>query len=242
MKEKTSALQHGGGAMSASITSAGLTAAEPTRTRTVPVALPLLRVGFWAAVAVTVSYTAWDVGFAISALFKWPVDLIVQWAPSAFIPAAWLVLMVSVNRWAAEERRVFSESAIAFGIVYAVLSTSVYFVQLSVAIPKEMAGAQVGTLLWEQPRSFPYAMDILGYTFMSLSALFAAFALRRNGVERQARWALIVAGLPAFVLPIQLWWLPAEFAAAPTLIGFPAAGVLLALLFHRESTAHPRGS
>lgn len=83
----------------------------------------------------------------------------------------------------------------------------------------------------EQPRSFPYAMDILGYTFMSLSALFAAFVFGRGRFEKWIRWTLIFAGLPAFVLPIQLWWLPAEFAAAPTLVAFPAAGVLLAVLF-----------
>ena len=184
----------------------------------------------------TAFYTAWDLGFVVSSFLSWPANLIVQWAPSVFIPAAWVVLMVSVNRWAEDDKRIFSEVAIAFGIVYAALSTSVYFLQLSVAIPKEMAASQVGILLWEQPRSFPYAMDILGYTFMSLSALFAAFVFGRGRFEKWIRRTLILAGLSAFVLPIQLWWLPAEFAAAPTLVAFPAAGVLLAVQFRRGMT------
>jgi len=181
-------------------------------------------------------YTAWDLGFVASFFLKWPANLIASWVPSVFVPAAWIALMVSINRWAEEDKRIFSETAIAFGIVYAALSTSVYFLQLTVALPKEIAGngSQVGILLWEQPRSFPYAMDILGYTFMSLSALFAAFAFGRRGFPRWIRWSLLVAGLPAFVLPIQMFWLPAEIAAAPTLFAFPAAGVLLALLFARE--------
>lgn len=196
------------------------------------------RIGFWAAIAVAVFYSAWDLGFAASFFLKFPWDLIVQWAPSAFIPAAWVVLMVSVDRWAPEDRRILSEVAVAFGVVYAALSTSTYFLQLTVAIPKEMmgAGTQLGPLLWEQPRSLPYATDILGYTFMSLSALFAAFVFSGHGRERSVRWALIVSGLPAFVLPIQMFWLPAEIAAAPTLVGFPAAGILLALLFRNAET------
>ncbi len=199
-------------------------------------AASLLRIGFWSAVAMTAFYTAWDLGFVASFFLKWPTNLIAQWAPSAFIPATWVVLMVSVNRWAEEDKRVFSEVAIAFGVAYAVLSTSVYFLQLAVAIPKEMAGGQVGMLLWEQPRSFPYATDILGYTFMSLSALFAAFVFGRERLEKWIRWTLVVAGLPAFVLPIQLFWLPAEIGASPTLLAFPAAGVLLAILFRRGMT------
>jgi hypothetical protein len=202
------------------------------------------RVGFWSAFAVAFFYSAWDVGFVASFFLKFPWDLILQWAPSAFIPAAWVVLMVSVDRWAPEERRVLSEVAVAFGVVYAALSTSTYFLQLTVAIPKEVmgAGSQLGPLLWEQPRSLPYATDILGYTFMSLSALFAAFVFTRQGRERSVRWALIVSGLPAFVLPIQMFWLPAEIAAAPTLVGFPAVGILLARLFHHAEREVRTGS
>src|SRR5919201_5656373 len=96
-----------------------------------PTAKPFLVVGFWAAVAMASFYTAWDAGFVASFFLKWPTSLIVQWTPSAFIPAAWIVLMVSLNRWAPEDKRIFTESAIAFGIVYAALSTAVYFLQLT---------------------------------------------------------------------------------------------------------------
>lgn len=206
-----------------------------TSAATSTAAKSVLRVGIWSAVAMATFYTAWDLGFVASFFLNWPANLIASWAPSAFIPAAWVVLMVTINRWVKEDRRIFTETAVAFGIVYAALSTAVYFAQLTVALPNEIAGsAQVGILHWEQPRSFPYAMDILGYTFMSLSALFAAFAFQGRGTQRWVRWTLLSAGLPAFVLPIQMFWLPAEIAAAPTLFAFPAAGILLAMLFARE--------
>jgi hypothetical protein len=194
------------------------------------------RLGFWAAVLTAAFYTAWDLGFVAGFFLQWPATLTAAWAPSVFIPPAWVLLMVCVDRWAPEERRVFGEAAVAFGAIYAALSTAVYFVQLTVAIPTELAGAgaqQVGVLLWDQPRSFPYALDILGYTFMSLSALFAAFAFARQRFERWVRWTLLASGVVAVVLPIQMFWLPAEVAAAPTLFTFPAAAILLAVHFRR---------
>jgi len=44
--------------------------------------------------------------------------------------------------------------------------------------------------------SFLYSVDILGYSFMSLATLFAAFAFTGKGIERTVRWFMIANGLP----------------------------------------------
>jgi hypothetical protein len=81
--------------------------------------------------------------------------------------------------------------------------------------------------------SFLYAVDILGYTFMSAATLFAAFALTGDGIERVARRFLLANGLLIPFLVFQMYWHSLIWVASLWAITFPVATVSLALMFDR---------
>ena len=84
--------------------------------------------------------------------------------------------------------------------------------------------------------SFLYAVDILGYSFMSLSTLFAAFTLKGRGVERAARVFMIANGIliPFIGLQMYVHWL--IWIAALWAVTFPGSTWCLALMFHRAGS------
>ena len=61
--------------------------------------------------------------------------------PSVFIPFGWVPLMVSIHRWASDERKIFAEIALAFAVMYGALLAMNYFVVLTVTLPQAKAGA-----------------------------------------------------------------------------------------------------
>jgi hypothetical protein len=68
----------------------------------------------------------------------------------------------------------------------------------------EVAGMEA--FLFTPFDSFLYAVDILGYCFMSLATLFAAMIFTGGGLERVARWFLIANGLLIPFLALQMYW------------------------------------
>jgi len=81
--------------------------------------------------------------------------------------------------------------------------------------------------------SFIYAVDILGYGFMSLATLFAAFVFTGSGLERIARRFLIESGLLIPFLLLQHYYHPLIWPASLWAISFPGATISLAMLFRR---------
>lgn len=144
-------------------------------------------VGFWSAVLATVFSITYDAG----QLAEWmglmgsgggtgnastPLGLVVLLTPSLFLGPSFLVLIVSIHQLSSPDRRVWSHAAVAFATVYTVLIGINYFVQLTWVAPRLAAGRTQGIepFLFTPFDSFLYAVDILGYSFMSLATLFSA--------------------------------------------------------------------
>jgi hypothetical protein len=159
--------------------------------------------------------------------------------PSLFLGSSFLVLMVSVHHVTPMERRVWSHAALAFATIYAALISINYYVQLTWVMPRLAAGRTQGMemFLFTPFDSFLYAVDILGYSFMSLATLFAAQVFTGKGVERVARWFLIANGLliPFIALQMYVHWL--IWIAALWAVTFPGSTWSLAVLFRRARTA-----
>jgi len=122
----------------------------------------------------------------------------------------------------------------AFAITYTVLVSAVYFVELTVVIPRLIQGRgdEVALLLFN-PGSFMQAVDGLGYGFMSLSALFAAQVFDGAGLLRRTRWALRAHGLLAPVILLSVIY-PAFIAIGVLwIITFPISAILLYKIFSR---------
>lgn len=165
-----------------------------------------------------------------------PLGLVVLLTPSLLLGPVFLLAMVSLHDAVPLRRKVWSHSAIVFGTAYMVMVTINYFVQLAWVAPRLAAGLIKGmeAFLFVPFDSFLYAVDILGYGFMSVAAIFAAAALTGN--EKSARWFLAATGaLLPFIL-LQMFWHPLIWFASPWAVTFPAAMLSLASVFHRTVT------
>jgi hypothetical protein len=206
-------------------------------------------VGFWSAVLATV----FSLVYVVGQLAEWaglmgsgggadnpstPLGIVVLLTPSLFLGSSFLVLMASVHHVTTMDRRVWSHAALAFATIYAALISINYFVQLTWVMPRLAAGRTQGMemFLFTPFDSFLYAVDILGYSFMSLATLFAAQVFTGKGVERVARWFLIANGLliPFIALQMYVHWL--IWIAALWAVTFPGSTWALAVLFRRART------
>ena len=213
---------------------------------TAPISSSTRTVGFWSAVLATVFSLTYIVG-QFAEWLGWlgsrggpessstPLGIVVLLTPSLFLGSAFLVLLVSIHQLAAAERRVWSHSAVVFGTAYAVLISTVYFVQLTLVGPRIARGQVEGIemFLFVPFDSFLYAVDILGYSFMSVATLFAAMVFTGKGLERVVRLFLIANGLLLPFLALQMYFHGLIWIASLWAVTFPGATWSLAVLFRR---------
>ena len=207
-------------------------------------------VGFWSAVLATV----FSVVYIVGQLAEWlglmgsgggahnastPLGLVVLLTPSLLLGPSFLLLVLSIHLSCAPDRKIWSHAAVAFATVYTVLISINYYVQLAWVAPRLAAGRTQGIepFLFTPFDSFLYAVDILGYSFMSLATLFAARAFAGNGLERVVRVFMTANGLllPFIALQMYVHWL--IWIAALWALTFPGSTWSLALLFRRAATS-----
>ncbi len=210
----------------------------------------IIRIGLWSAL----SATLFSVVYIVAQLGEWlgllgsaggpesmstPFGIVVLLTPSLFLGTAFVVLMVSIHHYVPESRKVWSHLGLVFATIYAVLISLNYYVQLTFVLPRLLQGdiesVSVQPFLFVPFDSFLYSVDILGYSFMSLATLFAAFAFTGTGIERTVRWFMIANGLLLPFLALQIYYHPLIWIAALWAITFPGAMVSLAVLFRRDS-------
>jgi hypothetical protein len=213
----------------------------------------LRRAGFWSAALATF----FSIAYSVAQIAEWlgwlgsagggesastPLGLAVLLTPSLLLGPSFLVLMVSVHGLAAPERKVWSHAAVAFATAYVVLTGMTYFVQLTWVAPRLARGELQGVeaFLFTPFDSFLYAVDILGYSFMSVATLFAGVALAGNGIERIARRFLLANGLILPFLVFQMYVHGLLWVASLWAITFSGSTWSLAVLFARvEPDASP---
>jgi hypothetical protein len=210
-------------------------------------------VGFWSAVLATV----FSITYIVGQLAEWLgllgshggpesastlLGMVVLLTPSLFLGSSFLVLVVSIHQLASPDKRIWSHAAVAFGTAYAVLISMVYFVQLTFVAPRIAHGRTEGIEVFQFVPfdSFLYAVDILGYSFMSMSTLFAARVFTGRGIERVARWCLTANGLLLPFIALQMYFHPLIWIAALWGVTFPGATWSVAVLFRRAATTPNR--
>lgn len=206
------------------------------------------RVGFWSAALAT----AFSIVYDLAQIAEWsgwlgsrggpesgstPFGLVILLTPSLFLASSFLVVAASVHHSAPPERRIWSQCALAFATAYAVLVSMVYFVQLTLVVPR-VAHHRVSGIepfIFVPFDSFLYAVDILGYSFMSIATLFAARVFLGDGQERVVRRFLIANGLLLPFLALQMYVHPLIWIASLWAVTFPGSMWALAILFRRAA-------
>lgn len=208
--------------------------------------------GFWSAALATV----FSLTYVVGQLAEWaglmgsaggpesvstPLGIVVLLTPSLFLGSSFLVLMVSVHELASSDRRIWSHTAVVFATAYTVLISINYFVQLTWVAPRIVAGRTQGIepFLFTPFDSFLYAVDILGYSFMSVATLFAAMVFPGRGLNRVVKVFLIANGLLLPFIALQMYFHALIWIAALWAIAFPGATWSLAILFRRVRCGSP---
>jgi len=214
-----------------------------------PVSPSTKKVGYWSAVLATV----FSITYIIAQFAEWfgwlgseggpessstPLGIALLLTPSLLLGSAFLVLVASIHQLATPEQKIWSQAALVFATIYTTLISIVYFVQLTYVLPHLARGDLQGieVFLFVPFDSFLYAVDILGYSFMSVATLFAAMVFTGGGLERIVRIMLIANGLLLPFLELQLFFHPLIWIASLWAVTFPGATWSLAILFRRVST------
>lgn len=212
-----------------------------------------LTVGFWSAVLAT----AFSITYVVGQLAEWMgllgsqggpesgstlLGIVVLLTPSFLLGSSFLVLVVSIHQIAAPERTIWSHLAVVFATAYTVLISLVYFVQLTFVAPHIARGQTQGIepYLFVPFDSFLYSVDILGYSFMSVSTLFAARVFTGGGLRRVVRLFLTANGLLLPFIALQIYFHPLIWIAALWGITFPASTWTLAVLFRGAAANETR--
>ena len=163
--------------------------------------------------------------------------LIILLIPSLFLAPSFALLMVCLHYYAPEDKKVWSHAGIMFATIYAVMVSINYYVQLTLVVPHMMRGEieSIRPFLFTPFDSFVYSVDVLGYSFMSLSTLFAAFVFTGAGLERTARRFMIANGLLIPCIALQIFYHPLIWVAALWAITFPGVTLSLTTLFRKNT-------
>jgi hypothetical protein len=206
------------------------------------------KLGYWSAF----SASLFSIIFIIGQLAEWfdlmgsgggpenastALGLIVLLLPSLLLAPSFALLMLCVHYYSAEDKKVWSHAGIMFATIYAVMVCINYYVQLSLVVPHMIRGEieSIRPFLFTPFDSFIYSVDVLGYSFMSLSTLFAAFVFTGPGLERTARRFMIANGFLIPFLLLQIYYHPLIWPASLWAIAFPGATISLAMIFKRNA-------
>ena len=202
----------------------------------------VVTIGFWSVLLMILMVVLFDIGLMIA--FVYPdFGKNLAYLSSFFLAWTFLASMACIHRYAPEDRKIWSQLGLSVATIYAALNTMVYYVQLVVVRtnPLNVSSASLALFVYT-PGSVFFAIDMLGYGFLTLAMLLAAQVFVGGRLEHYIRWLFIVNGLifiptllyPAFLTApldtssttgslILLAWSP---------IFIPACA-LLALLFKR---------
>ena len=161
------------------------------------------RLGFWSAILTAVFAAAFfTVGIAspvrhipypyvegVSAFI--PIDYIWMY-PSFLLAPTFVVLMACIHAYTSDDKKVFSQIALSFAVIYAAIITADYFIQWTVIQPSILSGETEGLSLLTQynPHGVFIALEGLAYLMMNGAFLFAAAVFAGGRRERALRWLL----------------------------------------------------
>ncbi len=220
------------------------------------------RLGFWSAIATAVITTIFFLAGILTPPRSGPFAPAADIIPypytnvAAFIPGDYLwlcpgillapvfiVLMACIHSCACSDRKVFSQIALSFAVIYATLILIDYFIQFTIVIPSILTGETEGLSLFTQynPHGFFIAFETLGYSMMSGAFLFTAAVFSGGRLERALRWIFISGFVVALLFFTALSLLQYDLVAFEVTIltinwiVLIISGVLLGVVFRRSA-------
>lgn len=165
--------------------------------------------------------------------------------PSLLLAPTFVVLMVSLHYYASPDKKIWSHLGIAFALIYAVMASTNYIMQLTVVrlsiLNKEIDG--LAMFVMGNSHSIFWALAS-AYVFMNLAMLFVAPVFRVGRLEHWIRWLFIANGVSVIVSIVGVGVdSPAIYlllSLVPWCVIFSLATALVAVLFKRITSTADR--
>lgn len=153
---------------------------------------------------------------------------------------AFVAMLAAVHGCASPRARTWSRLGLSFAIIYAVFILSCYYVQLAIVRINNLGLSPEVLKAFEYiPGSVLFALDMLGYAFMTLSTLVIIPVFGSTLFEKRIKALLLVHGLlfiPTIIFPLIRMAPPATSASGDAnyavfaLLGWCAIFVPLAIM------------
>lgn len=218
------------------------------------------RVGLWAALTYVALLVALDVAFVVMALqvraTEWEgmasyaksyrgITFVPQAIGLAALPAL-MVLLAAIHVRTGESRRVWSLTALSFGIAHVVLLGSLYYVQVGILLPALRDGSWGGLdqFAFANPRSVAWGLDHLAWALLGVALLSMVPIFGGDRRRDWIRWLLVLNGVAntslvlAFAFDIGSMTLVVAFVS--WVVALPAVVFLIAFDFRDDIKSHHR--
>lgn len=121
---------------------------------------------------------------------------ILSYTISFILALSFVNMIVSIHFSTLVEKKVWSFIGITFAIIYAVFVFLTYYSQLAIAFnPPNLPTDIISMFDYQVTRSWMFVVDMLGYSFMTLSSLFTAFTFSNKKYEKGLKRIFIVHGV-----------------------------------------------
>lgn len=114
----------------------------------------------------------------------------------------YLINVISNNVVINKTEKIYSQIGIAFAIIYCVLICIVYYTQITFVRLGNPSIEALSIVSYSPPKTVFFALDILGYTFLSLSTLFVAFTILKYLILKIFLIIHGIIGISGFVVPL----------------------------------------
>ena len=160
------------------------------------------QLGFWSAVltaffaaaffALAISTPVRDVPYPYVASL--PFTDYIWMYPGFLLAPTFIVLMACIHAYASDDKKVFSQIALSFAVIYAAVILTNYFIAWTVFQASVSSGETAGLSLLSgyNPRGIFVALEGLGYLALNGAFLFAAVVFTGGRLERALRWLLVI--------------------------------------------------
>jgi hypothetical protein len=168
--------------------------------------------------------------------------------PAILMAPIFFIVLICIHQLSSVDKKLFSQIAVSFSIISAVVLSVDYMIQLAVMQPSFIKGELDSLSLWSQynPHGIFIALEDLGYLMMSFSFLFMSFVFSADvKIERSIKRILqlsFILGIGSLILLAAIYGYNLEylFECAIILINWLTLipiGILLAIYFGKGKRA-----
>lgn len=131
-----------------------------------------------------------------------PSLTMLAYGSSIGIAICYLIMVVTNDTFVSEGNAIYSSLSKCFAIIYCTLVCIVYYTQISFVRLGAPSAEVLSIVAYSPPKTAYFALDILGYFFMSFSVFFLSFTIAGNRLLKTSLIIMGIWGMTCIVVPL----------------------------------------